>query len=229
MTLQGEWVPEDEHLEGDAITMRAALRTSSNRAAVRMLEEVGIPATVRYAEQLGVGSVPNVPSLALGSGEVTLLSMTSAFGAFANEGMLAQPVLVRQGRNHGRRGAVPGLARGRAGGQRSDGVPDQHDAGRRDQHRDGVAGEARGFHAAGRGQDRDDQRLSRCLVRRLHADARLRRVGGLRPAADDHRQRLCRRHRGAALGPVHGDGDAWRQAGMVRARPRPSPPRPSAA
>ncbi len=96
MTLQGAWVPEDEHLEGDAITMRAALRTSSNRAAVRMLEEVGIAATVRYAERLGVGSVPNVPSLALGSGEVTLLSMTAAFGAFANDGMLAQPLLLRK-------------------------------------------------------------------------------------------------------------------------------------
>jgi penicillin-binding protein 1A len=61
-----------------------------------MLEEVGIPATVRYAEKLGVGSVPSVPSLALGSGEVTLLSMTSAFGAFANKGMLPPPVLVRK-------------------------------------------------------------------------------------------------------------------------------------
>ena len=49
--------------------MRAALRTSSNRAAVRMLEEIGIPTAVRYAERLGVGSVPSVPSLALGSGE----------------------------------------------------------------------------------------------------------------------------------------------------------------
>ena len=96
MTLQGAWVPEDEHLEGDAITMRAALRTSSNRAAVRMLEEVGIAATVRYAQRLGVGSVPSVPSLALGSGDVTLLSMTAAFGAFANAGMLAQPLLLRR-------------------------------------------------------------------------------------------------------------------------------------
>jgi penicillin-binding protein 1A len=96
MTLQGAWVPEDEHLESDAITMRAALRTSSNRAAVRMLEEVGIGTTVRYAERLGVGSVPNVPSLALGSGEVTLLSMTAAFGAFANEGMVTSPMLIRR-------------------------------------------------------------------------------------------------------------------------------------
>jgi membrane carboxypeptidase/penicillin-binding protein len=37
-----------------------------------------------------------VPSLALGSGEVTLLSLTSGFGAFANEGQLAAPVLIRR-------------------------------------------------------------------------------------------------------------------------------------
>ena len=72
MTLQGEWTPEDEHSDADAMTLRTALRTSSNRAAVRLLEDVGIAKTVTYAKALGVGSVPNVPSLALGSGEVTL-------------------------------------------------------------------------------------------------------------------------------------------------------------
>ncbi len=96
LTLEGEWVPEDEHLTSRAITMRAALRTSSNRAAVRMLQEVGIPETVQHAQRLGVGSLPSVPSLALGSGEVTLLSMTSAYAAFANKGMLATPTLVRR-------------------------------------------------------------------------------------------------------------------------------------
>jgi penicillin-binding protein 1A len=96
MTLQGAWVPEDGHSDGDAITMRTALRTSSNRAAVRVLERVGIRETVRYAERLGVGSLPSVPSLALGSGEVTLLSMTAAFSAFANEGMLFAPTLIRR-------------------------------------------------------------------------------------------------------------------------------------
>jgi 1A family penicillin-binding protein len=95
MTPSGWWLPEDGHLESDAITMRAALRTSSNRAAVRMLRTIGIPAAVEYAQHLGVGTMPHVPSLALGSGEVTLLSLTSAFGAFANEGRLATPSFVR--------------------------------------------------------------------------------------------------------------------------------------
>jgi penicillin-binding protein 1A len=61
-----------------------------------MLEEVGIPQTVEYAKRLGVGSLPNVPSLALGSGEVTLISMTAAYGAFANEGLLTAPTLIRR-------------------------------------------------------------------------------------------------------------------------------------
>jgi penicillin-binding protein 1A len=95
-TPQGQWVPEDGHSEESAMTMRTALRTSSNRAAVRMLQEVGIPPAVRYAERFGVGSVPSVPSLALGSGEVTLLSMSAAFGAFANEGLLPSPTLIRR-------------------------------------------------------------------------------------------------------------------------------------
>ena len=96
MTLQGAWVPEDEHSDGSPMTMRTALRMSSNRAAVRMLEDVGIPITVDYAKRLGVGSVPSVPSLALGSGEVTLDAMTAAFSTFANVGLVPTPVLVRR-------------------------------------------------------------------------------------------------------------------------------------
>jgi 1A family penicillin-binding protein len=96
LTIEGEWVPEDEHVSGNAMTMRTALRTSSNRAAVRMLQQVGIPETVKHAERLGVGSLPSVPSLALGSGETTLLSMTAAYSAFANKGMLSTPTLIRR-------------------------------------------------------------------------------------------------------------------------------------
>jgi penicillin-binding protein 1A len=94
-TLQGQWVPDDHGGNSD-MTMRAALRTSSNRAAVQMLQQVGIPTGVRYAQRLGIGNLPAVPSLALGSGEVTLLSMTSAYSTFANRGMVTTPSLIRR-------------------------------------------------------------------------------------------------------------------------------------
>jgi 1A family penicillin-binding protein len=95
MTLQGAWVPDD-HSTSETMTMRTALRSSSNRAAVSMLQEIGIPAAVNSAKRLGVGDMPRVWSLALGSGEVTLLSMTSAYAAFANQGMVSVPTLIRR-------------------------------------------------------------------------------------------------------------------------------------
>ena len=95
-TPQGGWSPEDEHSASDSMSLRTGLRTSSNRAAVRLLQEVGIARTVQYAKNLGVGDVPSVPSLALGSGEVTLQSMTAAYGAFANRGLVPQPLLIRR-------------------------------------------------------------------------------------------------------------------------------------
>ena len=93
-TPQGDWVPEDGHSDATSMTMRAALKTSSNRAAVRMLREVGIPAAVTFADRLGVGPVPAVPSLVLGSGEVTLMSITAAFAAFANAGQVPAASLI---------------------------------------------------------------------------------------------------------------------------------------
>ena len=95
-TPAGAWVPEDGHVDDDALTMRAALRLSSNRAAVRMIEDAGIPATVEYAERFGLPGMPQVPSLALGSGEVTMLSLVSAYSAFANEGTIVEPSLIRR-------------------------------------------------------------------------------------------------------------------------------------
>ena len=95
-TLEGAWTPEDGHSTADSLSLRTALRTSSNRAAVRLLQEVGIPQTVQYAKKMGVGDVPSVPSLALGSGEVTLQSLTAAYAAFANGGEVPAPLTIRR-------------------------------------------------------------------------------------------------------------------------------------
>lgn len=93
----GQWRPDEAHGgESDAMTMRQALRVSNNRAAVRVLNNVGLAKAVNYAEGLGLTRPPSVPSMVLGSGEVTLLSMTTAYGAFANGGMVRPPVFVRR-------------------------------------------------------------------------------------------------------------------------------------
>ncbi|MCM3881762.1 MAG: PBP1A family penicillin-binding protein [Vicinamibacterales bacterium] len=95
-TTEGAWTPEDEHSTAPSMSLRTGLRTSSNRAAVRLVQIVGIARTVLNAKRMGVGDVPSVPSLALGSGEVTLQSMTAAYAAFANHGLVPQPMLIRR-------------------------------------------------------------------------------------------------------------------------------------
>jgi 1A family penicillin-binding protein len=96
LTAQGDWMPEDEHSDATSLTLRSALRMSSNRAAVQMLDTIGIPKAVAFAERLNIGTPASVPSLALGASEVTLMSLTAAYGAFADKGIVRQPILIRR-------------------------------------------------------------------------------------------------------------------------------------
>jgi penicillin-binding protein 1A len=90
------WTPDDEHVDEDALTLREGLRLSSNRAAVQLLTTVGLKQTMKQAKNFGFDDLPAVPSVALGSGEVTLSAITAAYGAFANNGAVFHPYLVRR-------------------------------------------------------------------------------------------------------------------------------------
>ena len=88
------WLPSGEH-ERSEYTLRGALKVSSNRAAAQLLQQLGVSTAVYYAQRLGIQSqLPQVPSLALGTGEVTLLELTTAYTAFANRGTVAFPRLI---------------------------------------------------------------------------------------------------------------------------------------
>lgn len=94
-SAQGAYLPGGEH-EADATTLRSALVTSNNRAAVHLLQRVGLRPTIDLATRVGLSEMPAVPSLALGTGEVSLLDLTSAYTAFANGGVLQPPVMIRR-------------------------------------------------------------------------------------------------------------------------------------
>ncbi len=94
------WTPDDDHLEEDSVTLREGLRMSSNRAAVRLLTTVGLRKTMKSAKDFGFDDLPAVPSVALGSGEVTLSAITAAYGAFANNGEIFHPTLIRKVLDH---------------------------------------------------------------------------------------------------------------------------------
>jgi penicillin-binding protein 1A len=87
-----EWMPRnaaDEH--DDALTLRAALLESNNAAAVVLQQKVGTRTVLRLASDAGLDNLPDVPSLALGTGLVSPLDLTAAYGIFPGGGELAEP------------------------------------------------------------------------------------------------------------------------------------------
>ncbi len=82
-----------DNREHGYVSAREALASSLNVPAVLTLQNVGIEKTIALAHQLGVKSL-RVPqsydlSLALGGGELSLLELSAAFSAFANQGAYA--------------------------------------------------------------------------------------------------------------------------------------------
>ncbi len=82
-----EWTPRNVSSEiADRLTLREAFFESNNRAAVALQQRVGARPVLRLASDAGVRDQPDVPSLALGSGLVTPLALTTAYAMFPNGG-----------------------------------------------------------------------------------------------------------------------------------------------
>jgi penicillin-binding protein 1A len=85
----------DRRFEG-LVTLRHALEQSRNIPAVKALEAAGPASVIGLARRLGLsGDLQPYLSLALGSAESTLLEMTSAYSAFAHQGVRMEPYAIR--------------------------------------------------------------------------------------------------------------------------------------
>jgi len=91
------WKPEnyDRKFRGST-TLQQALEESVNVVTVKLQERIGLAKTIQVARRLGISSPLDVNlSLALGTSDVSLLEMTSAYGALANQGTWIPPVTIR--------------------------------------------------------------------------------------------------------------------------------------
>ncbi|MBI2878064.1 MAG: PBP1A family penicillin-binding protein [Candidatus Tectomicrobia bacterium] len=93
----GEWSPKNfTNKYYGPNTLRRALEFSRNVSTVRLLDKVGIRPVVRMAHQMGISSPLGLNlSLALGTSEVTLLELTSAYAVLANLGTRVEPAAIR--------------------------------------------------------------------------------------------------------------------------------------
>jgi len=108
----GNWRPR-----GD-LTLDEALAHSVNTAAVRVLARAGgAREAAGVARRLGLaGPFPNDATIALGTGEASLLELTGAFATFANGGMRVVPHGISAARAEGRALPAGNMAPARAVG-----------------------------------------------------------------------------------------------------------------
>jgi len=91
------WAPKnssDQHV-GEKVTLKWALANSNNWISAFLIKRYSPMSVIKIAQKMGVTSpMDPVPSLALGSADISLLEMTAAFNTFADKGVYVEPILV---------------------------------------------------------------------------------------------------------------------------------------
>jgi penicillin-binding protein 1A len=91
------WAPRNVGAVGDGYkSLAEGLATSDNIVTARVITQLVDPAAVAfYARRMGVKSrLDQVPSLALGVSDVSLLEMTAAYSTLANGGLYHEPTVI---------------------------------------------------------------------------------------------------------------------------------------
>jgi penicillin-binding protein 1A len=91
------WKPDnyDRKYRGPT-TLQQAVEESVNIVTVKVQERVGLGKTIQVARRFGIASPLHMNlSLALGTSDLTLLELTSAYGALANQGEWLTPTTIR--------------------------------------------------------------------------------------------------------------------------------------
>src|SRR5204863_6774935 len=87
-----EWLPRNaDNREAEELPIRAALVESNNAAAASLQQQIGSGPVLRLAKNAGLNGLPDVPSLALGTGLVSPLDLTAAYTMFPGGGLVARP------------------------------------------------------------------------------------------------------------------------------------------
>ena len=96
-----EWSPRNSQYDYDVTyTMRGALAYSVNTVSVKLIQRAGIANTIKLARRLGITSdLPEDPSISLGSASISMIEMTGAYTALANDGVPSHPYFIQSVRD----------------------------------------------------------------------------------------------------------------------------------
>lgn len=97
-TEYDDWKPENSDGNyGGVYSMEGGLSNSVNAVTVDLIMRSGIDSVKYLAEQMGITSnIPAVPSIALGTADISLYDMIKVYGTFANQGKRPTPKYIRR-------------------------------------------------------------------------------------------------------------------------------------
>ncbi|GAA0872814.1 transglycosylase domain-containing protein [Gangjinia marincola] len=92
-----DWTPRNSDGEyAGMMTLKDALANSVNTVTARLIDEVGPNEVLELVGKLGIDKekIPPVPSISLGTPDLSVYEMVSAYAAFANEGVYVEPNFI---------------------------------------------------------------------------------------------------------------------------------------
>jgi penicillin-binding protein 1A len=93
------WTPKNSGDKyGGMLTLKSALAMSINTVTARLIDRVGPRPVIELVAKMGVETegIPEVPSIALGTPDLSLFEMVGAYSTFANEGVYVKPTLIQR-------------------------------------------------------------------------------------------------------------------------------------
>ncbi|MDN3665095.1 penicillin-binding protein 1A [Algibacter miyuki] len=90
------WCPKNSGGEyGGTRSLKNALANSVNTITAQLIDKVGPQTVIDLVKKLGIDSeIPAVPSIALGTPDISVYEMVGAYSSFANQGVYTKPVMV---------------------------------------------------------------------------------------------------------------------------------------
>lgn len=90
------WCPKNSGDKyGKTRTLKNALANSVNTVSARLMDLVGPRPVINLARKMGITSyIPAVPSIALGTPDISLFEMVGAYSSFANQGIYVKPIMI---------------------------------------------------------------------------------------------------------------------------------------
>ncbi|MFK7756314.1 MAG: penicillin-binding protein 1A [Flavobacteriales bacterium] len=93
---QDPWCPKNSGGKyGNMVSLNSGLANSMNTITAYQIKRYGTEEVVKLAHKMGVvNEIPNVPSIGLGTVELTVKEVASALSTFANQGVYVEPIFL---------------------------------------------------------------------------------------------------------------------------------------